>query len=225
MKMIPNEKYQQAISLRRAGLSYSEISKKLGIAKSTLGDWFSKEEWSQSVKETLNQRWGKISQDKILKMNAQRKKLTNQRHLAIQENAREEFNFLIKNPLFIAGLALYWGEGNKTFNGRVSAINAEVGLLQIIVRFYKEILQVDEEKIRAEMFIYGDQEEEVIKQYWSDNLRIAKNQFIKTQVLSSRSNLTKRKVPYGMCSVYFSNTAMSIKIREWFKLFAMYMRE
>ena len=43
-----------ALKLRKLGKSYNKISNELDIPKSTLCSWFSKIDWSQSVKEELN---------------------------------------------------------------------------------------------------------------------------------------------------------------------------
>jgi thiamine phosphate synthase YjbQ (UPF0047 family) len=42
--------------------------------------------------------------------------------------------------------------------------------------------------------------------------------------LPSKSTLTKSKVTYGMCNIYFCSTEMSIKIDEWIRLMIDDMR-
>ena len=48
------ELHANAIELRKKGKSYSEIKYLLNIPKSTLSDWFSKEEWSELIKDKIN---------------------------------------------------------------------------------------------------------------------------------------------------------------------------
>lgn len=160
------------------------------------------------------------TQQRVLLMNAARQEKRRIHYQELIHQAQIEFHSLKKDRLFLTALSLYWGEGSKTHNGRVSVVNSDPGILKIIVRFYREVLSVPEEKIRAEMFIYQDIDESHAKKYWSRQLGVTTNQFIKTQVLPSRSLHTKRKVPYGLCTVYFSNTDIGIKILEWIRLLA-----
>lgn len=137
-----------------------------------------------------------------------------------RKEAIRVFPKLYKNPLFLIGLSLYWGEGQKTENGIVGVINSDVNLLRVIGEFYRKILKVPEEKLRAAIFIYNDNDLEKTLRFWVRNLKIPRRQFIKTQVLPSRAKLTKKKVRHGICNLYFTNTEINIKIRQWFNLLA-----
>ena len=210
----------RATELRKLGKSYSEINKELNIPKSTLSNWFSDKKWSQSISRQLAREWSKIHTNRLIKINKSRKLKTLDRYRKYRKEAEVSFNKLKKNPLFLIGLSLYWGEGEKIDNGRVGLINTDVALLKIILKFYRKILKVPEEKLRAAIFIYKDNNKEESLKFWSTNLQIARDQFIKTQVLPSRAKITKRKLRHGICNVYFSSTEMNIKIRHWVNLLA-----
>ncbi|EKD87203.1 MAG: hypothetical protein ACD_37C00012G0003 [uncultured bacterium] len=147
------------------------------------------------------------------------------RHEMYKKKAKEEYLILRNDPLFVSGLSLYWGEGDKSGRKRVALINTDPLLLKVTVLFYKKILKIPSDKIKAALFIYSDINEESALTYWSNTLEIPLSNFIKTQKLSSRSTYTKRKVKYGMCNVYFSSIEMSIKITEWLFLLARDLRE
>lgn len=140
-----------------------------------------------------------------------------QRYEEYRKEAQVEYATLKQDHLFIIGVAIYWGEGEKTDNGRVSVINTNTHMLQIMVRFYRRVLKVPPQKLRAALYVYADIDKNKTLQYWSEKLNIPSSQFIKTQQLPSRSRLTKRKIKYGICNVYFSSTQMNIKIQEWIK--------
>ena len=222
-----NKNYQLALELRRNGKSYAEIEKQLHVSKSTLSNWFSKEEWSQNIVTVLNSQRKIDVREKVLLMNTARKKNLESKYRLIKEQAIKEFELLKTNPLFLIGLSLYWGEGDKVYNGRVALINSDPALLKVIRKFYVEVLNIDCDKLRVGMFIYPDHSEKQLKDYWSKELEIPSNQFIKTQILESKAKLTKRKTLYGVCSLYFSSTEVSIRIHEWIKLLSteIYMRE
>ena len=43
--------FKKAAALRKSGKTYSEISKELSVAKSTLSYWFQKTHWSKKIYE------------------------------------------------------------------------------------------------------------------------------------------------------------------------------
>ncbi len=210
----------KAIELRKSGKSYSEIYKEIGVSKSTLSSWFSGQKWSRAIGEQLKQKWAKVHTNRLIEINKSRKLETIGRHNRYKKEAKQEFEKLIHDPLFLIGLSLYWGEGSKQNNGRVGLINTDVDMLKIVVSFFKISLKIPSSKLRGEMFIYEDHNKEKSLDFWSKQLKIPKNQFIKTQELESRSKMTKRRVKYGMCNVYFSSTEMNIKIMKWIELLA-----
>ena len=219
--MIKNQQiYQQAVELRKTGASYSQINRSLSVPKSTLSGWFSKLQWSKEVIERLNAKWGLISAEKVRLMNTERLKRVEQKNGRIRKNARKEFQTLMQNPLFPIGISLYWAEGVKANSNKVGVVNSDVHMMQIVGRFYREVLHINEGKLRCEIFRYADQNEEELKKFWSEKLQLSPMQFIKTQLLPSRSTLTKRKTTHGMCNVYFSSTEVGIKISEWILLLA-----
>lgn len=212
--------YAQAIRLRRHNYSYGQIYRELNIPKSTLSGWFSHLTWSKSISNDLNKAQLLRNSVRLRAMNKKRMLLRDERHIAFKKQAYIDYLKLKKGKLFIAGLCLYWGEGEKTNKSRVGVINSDASLLRIIVSFYKRFLDVTNEKIRAAIFIYSDIDEHVAKTYWSNALNIPIKNFIKTQVLPSRSVLTKKNTKYGVCSVYFSSTEMNVKMIEWLRLLA-----
>lgn len=216
--------YKKVIKLRKLGKSYKEISLELKVAKSTISDWLSKKNWSITLKNKLALRASIKNRKNLLKMNEINHLNALKRYDQYKSEARLEFNKLKNNKLFLTGLAIYWGEGEKTNNGRVSVVNSDNKMLEVIISFYRNVLKIPEEKLRAAMFIYKDINEERALNYWSKVLQINKKSFIKTQILPSKSKLTKTRVINGMCCVYFSNKEKSIKIREWIKLLAEEMR-
>lgn len=151
-------------------------------------------------------------------MNQAKKQKTIERHNLYKDEALKEFEKLKNNPLFLTGLAIYWGEGEKANKGRVSVVNSDSTLIKTVAVFFRKCLMIPEEKLRAALFIYEDHDEVKLKDFWSKELGISKTQFIKTQILPSRSNHTKNKMSKGICTLYFSSTEMRVKILKWIEL-------
>lgn len=216
--------YKSACDLRKVGKSYSLISSELGVPKSTLSGWFAKENWSEEIKNNLNNARLSHARENLIAANEARNRKDQSRRQRYEEMAIAEFSQQVKNPLFLIGLSLYWGEGDKVDNGRVSVINSDPELLQIIGMFYRRCLHIPIGQLRAGLFIYEDIDKEFALEFWSNKLEIPRKQFIKVQLLPSRSNLTKRRSQYGVCSLYFSSTEFSIRIHKWIKMLTTDMR-
>ena len=214
----------KATQLRKAGLSYREIHRILGVPKGTLSYWFRNISWSESVRKELQEKGRAKQAQKIQYLNKLRYEYKLIRHEKYRNEAQVEFRTLKNNTLFLIGISLYWGEGEKINKGRVSVINSDENMMRIVSLFYRNILRISDDKLRAALFLYEDMNENLLKQYWSEITHIPIHQFIKTQFLHSRSTLTKRKVSHGMCTVYFSDTKMNIKIKEWIRLLSNDMR-
>ena len=215
-------KYKQAEKLRKQGKSYTEISFKTGITKSTLSNWFSKKSWSNEVKSNLNNSRLKTAKKNLTAANLARIKIQRERREHYTKEAQLEFKELTKDPLFLVGLGIYWGEGDKTNNGRVAVINTDPELLLIVTNFYRRCLGISNNNLRIGLFIYEDINQETAIKFWSEKLKIPRSQFIKIQILKSRSQLTKNKSKYGICSLYFSNTKFNVKIHEWIRLLGIH---
>lgn len=215
-------KYKQAESLRKQGKSYAVISNELNIAKSTISNWFAKKPWSDKIKSDLNNSRLNMAKKNLSAANFTRIRNQQERRKSYLKNAQQEFRKLVKNPLFLLGLGIYWGEGDKTNNGRVAVINTDPKLLRIIVSFYRQCLNIPNSNLRIGLFIYEDIDSDQAVSFWSKNLNVPRSQFIKVQVLKSRSRLTKNKSKYGICSLYFSNTEFNVKIHEWIRLMSVH---
>ena len=186
--------------------------------------WFSKQKWSAHVKEQLNDTYKKINATRLIQMNRAKRLKKIERHERYRVEARLDYTRLKSNLLFIAGISIYWGEGEKSDNGRVSVINTDPEMIQVMAAFYRKILHISDVRLRGALFIYKDIDVNASLDYWSNTTKIPITQFIKTQVIPSRSHHTKRKTLYGICNIYFSSTEINIKMREWIKLVSSQMR-
>lgn len=200
-----------AIKLRLEGKSYKEIEHDLGIPRSTLADWFSDQEWSKDIKQKL------ISSMSNKLSVAQKRRWELWREEA-REEARQNFQSLRNNPLFIAGLMLYWGEGDsKIENSQVRIANTDPRMLRLFLNFLLDIGNADFPRIRSVMHLYPDLNEDLCRQYWSDSMGIPQKQFIKTQYIVGK-HPTKR-LGYGVCQIIYGSRKLKEKIYIWIDRF------
>lgn len=209
----------KAVALRMQGKSYKEIVRITKIPKSTLFEWFHQQDWSQKIKERLNALNGKrgavaLNQYRI----TAKRTLEKAKHVARKE-ARDQYSKLRKNPLFVAGIMLYWGEGDKSIKyGQVRLSNCDEGLLKVFLGFLRTTCNVPEEKIKAWVLLYPDLNSEVCLTFWRKKLRMSGSQFIKPTVIQGR-HPTKR-LANGVCTVYTSYPFLKVRILEWIRLSA-----
>ncbi len=106
--MHATEKRKEALRLRRSGHSYTDISSRTGVSKSTLSDWLSSVPYAPN-NETIKRIGGAIAA-----ANAKKTLIRQKKTQKIKEDAYQEIGRISKRDLFLFGLGLYLGEGGKT---------------------------------------------------------------------------------------------------------------
>ncbi|PIP27555.1 MAG: hypothetical protein COX30_01255 [Candidatus Moranbacteria bacterium CG23_combo_of_CG06-09_8_20_14_all_39_10] len=208
----------KAFKFRRDGKSYRQIAELLNISKSTLSGWFSDMNWSQDVKKTLVEKSKNASRKRLINLNNIKKKRLDEHYMLAEGEAIAEFEKLKKDKLFITGIALYWGEGDKTFkNGVVRISNTDARMLRIFNDFLQKICKVNIEKIRAGILLYPDLDSVECLKFWSRGIRISEERFFKSTVIQGKHK-TKR-LGSGVCIVSVSDKYLKKKILIWLDLF------
>ena len=214
-----NQLKEKALTFRKQGKSYNEIHHILKIPKSTLSNWFKNLPFSLIVKNNLINKNKKIWAENIIHFNKLKPLQTRKRHNKIKEQAKKEFDILKNDPLFTAGISIYWGEGDKCNNGRVLLTNSDYRIVKLFRVFLETICEIPKERMRVGVYLYKDLNKKNCLNKWSKILNIPQDQFIKVQILPSRSKLTKNRLKYGIACLYTCSTELKIKILAWIELF------
>lgn len=207
----------RAFTLRREGRSYSQISRALEIPKSTLAVWFKNLDWSQEIKAKLGKEHS-FNFDKklkaIIKSNKTRWAKT---HQIYRERGTEEFEALKDDSLFLAGVMLYWGEGEKTLKqSRIKLANSDPMMIRVFYRFLKETLKVPEDKIKVWLLLYPDLIDNTQKTFWSKATGIPLSHFKGSIYIKGRS--PNRRFSYGVCNISVQSRELKEKIMTWLDL-------
>lgn len=208
---------EKAVELRRSGKSYNDIHREIDVPKSTLASWFKNEEWSIEIRDRLGGEQSLAFPKKlkaILEANKERRtKLTQ----SYRDNAEKEFERLKNNPLFLAGIMLYWGEGEKTpKRSRVKLTNSDPMMIRLFYLFLKDCIRIPKEKICAWLLLYPDLKDEMQKNFWNKATGIPLSQF-KNSIYIKGRHPTKR-LSYGVCNIYVSSREFKEKIMTWLDL-------
>ena len=201
----------KAVLLRKQGRSYNEICDELGMSKSTLSNWFKGMDFSEDIRKNLVEESKRTSADRLKILNKVRGDSLRVTYEIAEAEALKEMEKYKYDPLFIAGVSLYWGEGDKLSRNQVRLTNTDPKMIEIFLMFLTSVCEVPQEKIKLALFIYHNLDEATCKAYWGSITGLTV--FHKTQVLPSRHK-TKR-LPYGVCTVVVSNTCLKKKMNLW----------
>lgn len=207
---------EKVFELRRSGKSYRELEVLTGVSRSTLCEWFRNEDWSSHIKQSNTATHKKISTEHLIKLNQGRQATLDGQYAKVEKEAREEFETHKENSLFMAGLMLYAGEGDKVTRGIIRLANIDFGLHKIFINFITTFLRVEIKDLRCSILLYPDLDIEKCKIKWSEELGIPLTQFHKPQVIQGRHK-TKR-LHFGVGSTIFSSSFLKRKLLLWIEL-------
>ena len=210
------EKYDQAVSLRKRGFTLEEVAKYCDISKSTASKWLKDKAFSAQVTKQNVKRAG-IENAKRLKLISKARGVEREaRYKEAVHSAETEYKHYKNDPLFIAGLMLYVGEGDNKNRRLIRLTNARMDLHQIFIHFIKEYLGIEKSKIRFWILLYPDLNEEKCMKKWSRATGIPYSQFYKNQVINGKS--TKRTLHYGVGNIIIGSTVLKHKLSRWIEL-------
>ena len=128
----------QAIALRRHGLSYSEILKQIPVVKSTLSVWFVDVGLAKKQRQLITEK--RIAGRLRALESIRRNKI--QRVRDIKDLAKKEVAVLIQDPFWLTGVILYWGEGTKerTHATSVKFTNMDLQMHQLFLEWSRRYL-------------------------------------------------------------------------------------
>jgi len=201
----------KARSLRKKGFSVKDIQKKLGVSRSSASLWVRDIQLSKKQQERLylNKKTGALRGSIIgaKKKQKEREELT-RKLLAERE---KEVGDVSSRDRFIAGIALYFAEGDKA-DGHVSFNNSDPKAIRFMANWLREFCNISEEKLRGSLYIHDDLDEKKAKKYWSKLLKIPIAQFGKTYWKKRGTNKIYRKNEAGICFVRYNSLALKEEV-------------
>ncbi len=209
---------EKVFELRRKGKSYREIQKEVDISRATLCAWFKGVEWSKHIESRNINNNIALSTERIRRLNEGRQEKLSAQYEVIQNKAAEDYKVFKTQPLFMAGLMIYAGEGDKVNRGLIRISNSEFYLHKIFIQFALKYLDIPREDIRCALVIYPDHNAEECLNIWSKELLVPKTQFHKTQIIVGKEKV--RKLQFGVGMTIISSTGLKKKILKWLELCA-----
>ncbi len=208
----------KAFEFRLRGLSYNTISTRLKVPKSTLCSWLKENLDSAKIKEQNIEKTRKIWSTNISSFNSARaKRYKTEVASEIRANSKT-LPKLNSDNLFWIGIGLFMAEGSKKEKWSIKFTNSDPLIIRLIMRFFREICNVPEDKFRPLVFIHNNCDEAESLKYWSGIAKVPEEQFWKSQIIRSKSSLGRRPVdrlPYGTLRIAIPDTRLNRKIYGW----------
>lgn len=192
---------EEARRLRKLGCSIREITDQLGVSKGSVSYWVRDIELTDEQIMNLQMRMHRIrAQGKgALATSAKYRKL----RVGYQEEGRKLVRRASKK--FVAGLMLFWAEGNKNRNA-VRLANTDPELLSFFVDFLRDYFSVKNEDISLRLQWYSGNgiSYDDVECYWLKKLKLPKKCMRKSYIdYRPVKNLGRKKgeSPYGTAHV------------------------
>ncbi len=169
---------EKAIILRRSGESVKDISKKLGVSKSTASVWCRSIILDNVQKDFLYKKMVKAGHKGRL-MGAE--KNHNNKVEVMRSDysfAENKLNNISSRDMLIAGICLYWSEGSKKDAGLIFT-NSDPDLIIFMKKWYKEVFGINDFELMPRIFINQIHRKRIDKVlcFWSKLLMLPKKQF------------------------------------------------
>ncbi|MBI2054288.1 MAG: hypothetical protein HYT36_03060 [Candidatus Staskawiczbacteria bacterium] len=185
----------QAIELRKRGLSYREILEIVPVAKSSLSLWLKSVKLARSQKQRLTEKklaamkrgWEACHRKRVL--------LTEK----IKKEAKGQIGRLTKRELWLIGIALYWGEGNKEKDYRpgssVQFSNSDPNMIKTFLKWIIEIIHIPKDDLGFQIYIHENCKERLsqVINYWAICTGFPEEKFIHHIYFKKNKIKTKRK--------------------------------
>ena len=200
--------------LRGQGYSVKEITRALSVAKSSVSLWVRSIKLTAKQKKRLSEKGHSL--DVIEKRRATRLSNEYTRRQVFFQNGIEEIKTISRRDLFFIGQGLYLGEGAKYSRGNASFYNSDPRIIQIMMRFYREICSVPDTKFKAQVLLHPHLDAPRAEKYWSKISGIPRAQFQKTSQQHNKASKGKKdSLPMGTFTIGVYDTQLFLKLMGW----------
>ncbi|MFH1820569.1 MAG: hypothetical protein ABH805_01500 [Candidatus Nealsonbacteria bacterium] len=209
-----------AIKLRKQKKSYNKISKALSVPKSTIHYWFRKASFSKKIKEELIKKAKILARKNLIIYARIRSEKAAKIREGFIEKSSKDITKLSKKDLRLIGTALYWAEGNTKNKNRLQFSNSNPLMIEVAIRFFREICDISDDKIGARVHIYPGINYPKVLNFWSQVTKLPKHNFYPPQIQVSKASKGRRlknTLPYGTLHLNINNTELACKVKGWIR--------
>ena len=157
---------ERARELRLDGLTYAEISARLGVSKGSVSLWTrdlprpAMTQEKQDARKAGAKRYFDLRRSRVF-VERQNEKLA----------WCNQIDSLSDRELLIAGAVAYWAEGRKAKPWRTSEVvvfvNSDAAMIRLFLRFLT-LLDVEQDRLRFQLHIHRSADVAAANQFWSE---------------------------------------------------------
>src|SRR3990167_4817543 len=130
----------------------NQIIEETGYSKASVSFWTRDIVLTEAQRNKISRR-GR-SMESIERRRASRIFNISKKRQTIIDSAKKDFSDITIRELKLIGAMIYWGEGRKVGNWSVSLANSDPLIIKVMMRFFREVCNVQEEKFRAHVHTF-----------------------------------------------------------------------
>jgi hypothetical protein len=195
------EERQKARELRAQSWTLQEIASELGVSKGSVSGWVRDVDFEPRPRNRGHPAGPKHPM-----------RLKKEAHLERCRVEAEQWAVdLTERDLEMFVLGLYAGEGSKT-DGEVSMANTNPAYLQLFLRWLRARFGIDEQRLRAILYLHDGLDIVDATAYWSKMLGIPADQFTKPYRAVADSSIRSRKHVNGCATARYTSTVIHRRV-------------
>ena len=126
---------------------------------------------------------------------------------------------LTKDQIKLYAAILYWCEGSKyPSSTTLNFTTSDLKMQKLFISLLRKGFEIKETKFRIWLQFHSDQNEKDLYKYWSKNLIIPTNQFMKPRI-TNKNGTRYRRIYYGTCSLRYADYSLILRLMGIYKQF------
>jgi hypothetical protein len=180
---------EKARVLRAQNRTLADIAQTLGVSKSSVSVWVRDVPFTPTLRLRGPHRHPHPAHEAKLRQIEE-----------LNREGRERIGALSDEALFVAGVALYAGEGSKT-DGEVRFSNSDPAMVTLFCAWFRRFFDVDEKRLRGRLYLHQGLDLTSTEAFWSALANIPTDQFHKPYRAVPDPSIRRNKHEHGCFSV------------------------
>lgn len=212
---------RMAIELRKQGLSYREILKRVDVAKSSLSGWLKHLDLTSEQLKNLEEKVKNGQDQGRIKSSLANRQKRFEREAKVFEVAKVDFEKNNGDNFFMLGIALYWAEGSKRTTN-FQFINSDPDIIRLMIRWCEKYMNVTKEGLKIRLFMHEIYANENCEDFWAVVTGIPKVKFQKTIFKPTRLSFKKNPNYKGCLRITINRVESLRRVLAWKNLLVGY---
>jgi hypothetical protein len=182
---------ERARALLAQNRTLADIAKRLGVSKSSVSLWVRDVPFTPSPRRHGPHRRPHPAHEAKLRQIEQ-----------LNRSGVDRIGTLSDEAFFVAGIALYAGEGSKT-DGEVRFSNSDPRMIRYFCVWFRRFFDVDETRLRGRVYLHQGLDLRATEEFWSTLTNIPTDQFHKPYRAVPDPSIRRNKHEHGCFSVAY----------------------